>query len=494
MEHKGRILIVDDQVSVREVLRGLLMEQGYDLVFASNGPEALVTAVEFIPDLILLDVMMPGMDGFEVCRQMRAHPTLAEVPIIMVTALDDMGSVVQGLEAGADDFMTKPFNHAELRARVRTTVRLNRYRLLLSARTKFDWVVDQANDGYLVIDDSDHIHYANPRARRYLDLTTDGTETEPATFFELACKRYHFEPEVAWDDWPNLPKHTLNAVRYLVRPESPTTQVFWLQVNILDLPPGSREGRIIHLRDVTLQLVLQRDMWEFQTMMAHKLRTPMTSVYSGLLLLKEDQAISSDPDTMKLLDIVLRGAERLQSDVESILKYLNTPDLTQPGSGFSLAQLGPLISKLGSDLGLESMIVSGLEAPGNVRLLLQDQAVELILWEIFENAKKFHPQRNPMIKVSVALLKDTNTRLRIKIIDDGLTLSPEQFGQILLPFYQADKYLTGETTGMGLGLSRVASLIWGVGGTCRLYNRDDRSGIVVDLSLPFEQEGEQNAG
>jgi DNA-binding response OmpR family regulator/signal transduction histidine kinase len=494
MEYKGRILIVDDQLSVREVFRSLLMEQGYDLVFASNGPEAMAAAVELIPDLILLDVMMPGMDGFEVCRQMRTHPILAEVPIIMVTALDDMGSVLQGLEAGADDFMTKPFNHAELQARVRTTVRLNRYRLLLSAQTKFDWVIDQSNDGYLVIDESDHIRYTNPRARQYLDLTTAGAETDPVTFFELARKQYHFEPEVAWDDWPNLPKHTLNASRYLVRPESPTNQVFWLQVNILDLPPGSREGRIIHLRDVTLELVLQRDMWEFQTMMAHKLRTPMTSIYSGLLLLKEDQAISADPDTMKLLDIVMRGAERLQSDVESILKYLNTPDLAQPDSGFSLAQLGPLITKLGSDLGIEAMTVSGLEAAGNVRLLLQDQAVELILWEIFENAKKFHPKRNPMIEVSAALLEDDSTRLRIKIMDDGLTLSPEQFGQILLPFYQGEKYLTGETTGMGLGLSRAALLIWGVGGTCRLYNRDDRPGLVVELSLPFEQEGEQNLG
>jgi CheY-like chemotaxis protein len=99
MEYKGRILIVDDQLSVREVLQGLLMEQGYDLVFASHGPEALASAVELIPDLILLDVMMPGMDGFELCRQMRAHPILAEVPIIMVTALDDIGSVVRGLEA-----------------------------------------------------------------------------------------------------------------------------------------------------------------------------------------------------------------------------------------------------------------------------------------------------------------------------------------------------------------------------------------------------------
>jgi DNA-binding response OmpR family regulator len=74
--------------------------------------------------------MMPGMDGYEVCRRLRADARLAEVPVIMVTALDDQASRLAGLEAGADDFITKPFNRAELRARVRTIARLNRYRRL----------------------------------------------------------------------------------------------------------------------------------------------------------------------------------------------------------------------------------------------------------------------------------------------------------------------------------------------------------------------------
>src|SRR5580658_9824636 len=128
------ILVVDDIEANRDTLRELLEDEDYHLIEAPDGPTALKLASEVTPDLVLLDVMMPGMNGFEVCRRMRADARLAEVPIIMVTALDDQASRLAGIEAGADDFVTKPFNRAELRARARTVTRLNRYRRLLEAQ------------------------------------------------------------------------------------------------------------------------------------------------------------------------------------------------------------------------------------------------------------------------------------------------------------------------------------------------------------------------
>ena len=124
------ILIVDDVAANRETLRELFAAENYRLLEAADGPAALRLAAETPPDLVLLDVMMPGMDGYEVCRRLRADARLAEVPVIMVTAFDDQAARLAGLEAGADDFVTKPFNRAELRARVRTITRLNRYRRL----------------------------------------------------------------------------------------------------------------------------------------------------------------------------------------------------------------------------------------------------------------------------------------------------------------------------------------------------------------------------
>jgi len=128
------ILIVDDDPSGRATLEAILENEGYTLQTAENGSTALEIAAAIHPDLILLDVMMPGMDGFEVCRRIRKTPELAEVPVIILTALDDNASRLTGIEAGADDFLTKPVDRQELRVRVRTITRLNRYRTLLQQR------------------------------------------------------------------------------------------------------------------------------------------------------------------------------------------------------------------------------------------------------------------------------------------------------------------------------------------------------------------------
>lgn len=130
----GKIMIVDDDPTAITTMEATLSGEGYQLEFAENGPGALAKADTFLPDLILLDVMMPGMDGFEVCRRLRATPKLAQVPIIILTALDDRKSRLQGIESGADDFIAKPVDRQELRLRARTILRLDRYRTLLTQR------------------------------------------------------------------------------------------------------------------------------------------------------------------------------------------------------------------------------------------------------------------------------------------------------------------------------------------------------------------------
>jgi signal transduction histidine kinase len=128
------VLIVDDDETARETLVAMLEGEHYELQLAKDGLEALQMLEKLRPDLILLDIMMPGMDGFEVCRRIRATPPLAEMPIILLTALDDRDSLLRGIEAGADDFLSKPADRRELIARVRTITRLNRYRTLMEQR------------------------------------------------------------------------------------------------------------------------------------------------------------------------------------------------------------------------------------------------------------------------------------------------------------------------------------------------------------------------
>ncbi len=120
----ARVLVVDDILPNVKLLEAKLHSEYYDVVTASSGEEALQKIVEHNPDLVLLDVMMPGMDGFEVCRRIKANPAVAHIPVVMVTALTDAEDRVRGLENGADDFLSKPVNDIALMARVRSLVRL----------------------------------------------------------------------------------------------------------------------------------------------------------------------------------------------------------------------------------------------------------------------------------------------------------------------------------------------------------------------------------
>jgi diguanylate cyclase (GGDEF)-like protein len=124
------ILIVDDTLTGRRAIASALQNQNYQLSQASNGMEAISLAKKLEPDVILLDIMMPGLSGYEVCRQIRETPSLREVPILMVSSLTHREERLKGIASGADDFISKPFDAVELSAKIHTITRLNRFRKL----------------------------------------------------------------------------------------------------------------------------------------------------------------------------------------------------------------------------------------------------------------------------------------------------------------------------------------------------------------------------
>jgi len=120
----SRVLIADDNIQNCELLDAYLSDEPYEIAFAYDGQETLQKVDEFQPDLILLDIMMPKLSGYEVCKQLRQSEANRSIPILMVTALNEMGDIEKAVHAGADDFLTKPVNRLELLTRVRSLLRV----------------------------------------------------------------------------------------------------------------------------------------------------------------------------------------------------------------------------------------------------------------------------------------------------------------------------------------------------------------------------------
>jgi two-component system, cell cycle response regulator len=486
MKYQSRILVVDDQALMREHMHRLLSREGYKLAYAANGREALDLSETFSPDLVLLDVRMPEMDGFEVCQRLRANPETADMPIIMVTAFDDRDARLRGIEVGADDFIPKPYDSLELRARVRTITRLNRYRRMVGERTKFQLLAERSATGYLLLNDQDHCLYANRQARQYLGLAQEAPLPVGESFTALARDGYHLESKKAWNSWPGWVKN--NTPRYLVRSETETQSALWLQVDTIDyLPSNDEMAWVVSLRDVTAQMTARHEMWKFQRAIQHKMRTPLVGLVSGLQFVAENLDELPKEEIGEFVRMALKDGERFHKAIEDVLTYVKTPDLAQYGYGFRLADLRPLAEGIGREVGIPYPLQwRGLEQIGEEKIVLSQQSLELILLELLENSKKFHPEQAPYMTIQVDL--HTPHTAAIQICDNGRTLSPEQIAQVWSPYYQVEKNFVGEVMGMGLGLPTVASLVWSVGGQCRVYNLTSEVGVGVELVLPLAEE------
>jgi len=120
----SRVLIADDNEQNRELLDAYLADEGYEILMANDGKETMDVVASSEPDLILLDIMMPRMSGYEVCEQIKSNSDTQAIPVLMVTALNEMGDIEKAVNAGCDDFLTKPVNQLELKTRVRSLLRV----------------------------------------------------------------------------------------------------------------------------------------------------------------------------------------------------------------------------------------------------------------------------------------------------------------------------------------------------------------------------------
>lgn len=480
------ILVVDDDPRIRETLDHLLTHAQHRLAFASSGEEGLRRASELHPDLILLDVMMPKLDGFEVCRRVRADASLSEIPVLMVTALDDRNSRLKGIEAGADDFIQKPFDSTELRARVRTITGLSRYRKLLAGRARSQWLVDNSQDAILVVDPLLWVRYMNRAARTLLQLRPGRAPEPELHLMELLPRHFRCEPRKAWATWLEQPSITPKPPLLLVRPATATAPLAWYEVWVLGFAEsGSDREIVLQIRDITRSIQSRLNEWSFERAVAHKLATPLTGVMGIMDILRHELIPKiRDPEVVEFLGLLGKSADRLHGAVADVLRYAEITHLPSESEVFSLARLAHVVGTAATGAGVVDLEVELADNLVDIHVPMSDRTVELILTQLLENAVKFHPRHQPKVKLSAA--RDIHRQaVLLRLQDDGVTLAPEQLDQVWTPYYQAEKVLTGQVPGMGLGLSHIAMLVAQVGGESWMENVVGSPGVVVTLALPI---------
>ncbi|PWH12232.1 MAG: hypothetical protein DDG60_14415 [Anaerolineae bacterium] len=470
------ILVVVSNPVLQQAVHELLENTMFRPEFCNTSEQSLQRAEELLPAVIIVDTDF-SLNPYETCRRLRASRVLNHIPILMLSSRQNRDERAAGLSAGADDFLEKPLDGLELLARLRTLSRLNSQRLLLSNLSRFTWMAEHAQEGYLLLNRPGVILYANERAMELLNLDDDYLGIP---FIHAVEHLYLPQPTSVWQNWLEDPEPC-----FLVQPETPTARAAWLILEAHEIEAGDEYQRIVRLRDVTERMSIYQDMRRFHTVVAHKLRTPMSIMVSNLSIIKNKMEMMTSDEIREYVRGAIGGAERLAGEIRKILSYIDAPLALNLGQPARLQIVPDLLQQLCHLLELDNVTLSLPEELSEQTIALTPDALEMILHELLENARKFHPQHNPTIEISIG--QNVDGFINFRVADDGMNLTPEQLRWAWLPYVQGEKDFTGELPGMGLGFPMVATLVWKVGGDLRLRNRPDGPGIVVEMTIPLEQ-------
>jgi len=315
MKGKSVILVVDDQFQNIELLEAYLVPQGYEIIKAASGEEALEKLVHNKIDLILLDVMMPKMSGIEVLKNLRVGEKTKAIPVVMVTVLKETEDKVKALEAGCDDFISKPVDKVELLARVKSILKISYYRQQLEEKEKFKTVVDKVSDGIAICSPDYLIKDCNAAILKYLNITNP----KDVNLVEKLFTNY----SVTINKEALMDLTIAHKTFDIVRQKSETTEALYLEVNLDVIKNSSGEllSIVFILRDVTAARTEEFLRQDTLTLISHKLRTPLGVINGNISLLQDGSYGALNEEQKKAIDNVSKQSSLLVSIVEELLGF-----------------------------------------------------------------------------------------------------------------------------------------------------------------------------
>ena len=508
-EHPARLLIVDDDHHNRQLLEVMLAPEGFHLMTAASGEEALAMVAQHPPDLILLDIMMPGMDGYQVAGTLKANPATKNIPIIVITSLDDRNARMLGLTAGAEDFLSKPIDRAELCMRVRNLLRLkaygdyhDKYTQMLEAevgsRTAdlveserlYRSTFDAAPVGIVHVGLDGQWLRVNQRLCDLLGYSREQLQS-PAAQELMQCEDVAGEAESFRQMAAGtLDRHVVDEKRYRRRDGS----VMWARVNmsVHRDADGQSQHFISVIEDITDRRTLEAQVRQANKMdaigrlasgVAHDFNNLLTVILGFAELMTEDSALANRHG--KDLGEIIKAAQRATGLTKQLLAFSR-----QQALNAAPLDVNGLITEMTGMLGRligEDIVVTLALAP-SVSLALADRGqLEQVVMNLVVNARDAMPGGGS-VTITTADVELENSSLHeeaivpghyvlLAITDTGNGMTKETQRHLFEPFFTTKE--TGHGTGLGLSttygiVKQSKGYIWvysepGLGTTFKVY-------------------------
>ena len=485
--YQASVLIIDDVADNFDVIESILSNQDYQLHYAANGQDAIANLDIFQPDLILLDVMMPIMDGYEVCERIKALSKWQAVPIIMVTALNSKEDIAKCLNAGANDFISKPLNSLEFKARVHSMLRIKeQHDRLERANALIHAQLEASLEGVIAVDEQGRLVVYNQKMCEICDLNTITANINHQELPLLPLLQAANPPQVI----TQILEETYDNPDQVIYGELDVSKrTYEYFSSFVTSPNGKFLGFVWRFRDITDRKNYETNLHDakevaestlqvksdFLAMMSHEIRTPINGVLGMTELLA---TTSLDLEQNKFVQSIQTSGEILLTVINDILDFskLESQKLLLEHLPIDIygiiADTCALLSKQAESKGIRLYYQIDEKTPAYI--LGDPIRLRQILLNLASNAVKFthagevrlsvSPSISPPVTQPVFLQAENELNLLFEVQDSGIGLSPAQLLKLFQPFTQASIATTRQYGGTGLGLVICQKLVQMMGG------------------------------
>ncbi len=481
----GVILVVDDDDRNRKLVEAVLFPEGYRVIHAENGEQALKSIVSDPPDLVLLDVIMPGMDGYDVTRRIRSEPSTRALPIVLITAHGNEDGKKRGIECGCDEFVQKPFDRNELLTRIRSLIRISEFRKRLDERERLDVVLREVGEGVILLGPNWEIDHINSPAMRLLNIN-ESTDHDICILDELySSKSVSIDRRI-------IESPETNNLRFEVeRDETPTSVAPVLSVFLKKSINGSGNlgSVVLTLSDITERWQADKMKEEFLSTISHKLKTPLSVILGNAESLVEGHMGDLTEVQLETLRDIASGGKQLSELVDKLLEFTSGGfDRGDTDNGITVATfLDEYEATMTMDRKEGDFEIS-FRADEEARSIRFDTGpVRTAFNNLIENAIKFSEGDTVRIEIEAGLEEKSDT-VEFRITDNGPGIAPEHHERIFDKFYQIEKYKTGRVEGVGLGLALVRKTLATAGGSIHVRSKPGE-GATFLINLPLGEKG-----